>query len=63
NLEARLEESIALVNCVTVNGATPGADMSWSKLIQPLNQGDYDWAALAESRVNTGSPSVQATPE
>jgi sugar phosphate isomerase/epimerase len=49
NLDARLEQSIALVNCVTLNGATPGADLSWSKLIQPLDRGEYDWAALVRN--------------
>lgn len=49
NLDARLDESMALVNCVTVNGATVDGDMSWAKLIQPLDTGAYDWAALVRN--------------
>ena len=49
DLDARLDESIAMVNCVTVNGATPGTDMSWTSLIQTLDKGTYDWAALVRN--------------
>ncbi len=56
NLDAKLDESIALVNCVTVNGATPGTDMSWSALIQTLDKGTYDWAALVRNFQRRGFP-------
>lgn len=56
NLDARLDESIALVNCVTVNGATPGADTSWAALIQTLDKGAYDWAALVRNFQRRGFP-------
>ena len=54
NLDEQLTTAVPLLSCVTINGATPGTNMSWSALIQPLDQGTYDWAGLVRTLMGRG---------
>jgi len=46
DLAQRLDLALPLLDAVTVNGATPDSDRSWGRIIQPLDQGTFDWAGL-----------------
>lgn len=49
DLDQRLDLAMPLLDAVTINGATPDGDRSWGRLIQPLDQGTFDWAALVRN--------------
>jgi len=52
DLDARLEEALPHLLVVTINGADTGGK-DWGKLIQPLDSGTYDTAALLDKLKKT----------
>jgi len=52
NLDERLREALPYLEMVSINGADHEGD--WSRLIQPLDRGDFDVYGLLRKLINLG---------